>query len=65
MEVIALCFLCMAVGVLIGFEWGCAWERKRDAAPIPMVPSDFDRTNYINQKPEPIKTNGTTLYRLH
>ena len=65
MEIIALCFLCLAFGLTIGFEWGCHWERKRDAAPVPMIPSDFDRTNYINQRPEPIRVYGTNLYRLH
>lgn len=46
MEVIALCFLCIAVGVLIGYEWACIRERKRDVAPVP----DFDKTNPINAR---------------
>lgn len=65
MEVAALCLLCVAIGLTIGFEWGCHWERKHDAAPVPMISSDFDRTNYINQRPEPVRAYGKDIYRLH
>lgn len=65
MEYIALCFLCVAAGAVIGFEWGCKWERKHDAAPIPMVSSDYDKTNWINQKHEPVTVYGKTFYRMN
>lgn len=47
MEIAALCMVCLAIGLVIGYEWGERKGRKR-AAPAPALP-DYDVDNPINQ----------------
>lgn len=74
MEVIALCGVCLACGLVVGFEWGCKWKEKNNAAPIQITCTD-EIVDPIDESPllykpikgewEPIEVNGKTLYRLH
>ena len=63
MELIALCVLCTAVGLLVGYEWASIRERRTDA-PVPETP-DYDPNNPINGRWEPVDVGGSTLYRLN
>ena len=56
----ALCFLCLVLGLLAGYELRGLRTRKQDA-PLP----DFDPTNPINGRWEPVDVGGATLYRLN
>lgn len=48
MEIVALCALCLAAGLVVGYEWA-EWRGRRADAPAP-VQMDFDRANPINAK---------------
>ena len=64
MELIALCVLCTAVGLLVGYEWASIRERRTDA-PVPETP-DYDVNNPINGRHwEQVEMCGATMYRLN
>ena len=48
MEVVAISGVCLALGIVIGYEWG----EKRAKKPEAYVP-DYDYYNPINQRQEP------------
>ena len=49
MEIAAISFLCLALGLVIGYEWG--ERRKKKSEPEVYVP-DYDYYNPINQRQE-------------
>jgi hypothetical protein len=61
MEIAALCFVSLAAGLVIGYEWADHRRRKADMAPLP----DFDPQNPINQRFEPVEICGRTMYRMN
>ena len=56
----ALCFLCLVLGLMAGYELRGLRTRKQDA-PLP----DFDPTNPINAQHEPVEICGRTFYRMN
>lgn len=73
MELIALCVLCSALGLVIGYEWGDKSKARpikgEGEAPKPSIDFDFDTTNPINGRfvrvvPQKDMVE-TKLYRLH
>lgn len=48
MAVAALSAVCLALGLVIGYEWGKHGAKNRDA-PMPVMP-DYDVDNPINAK---------------
>lgn len=46
MEVAALSAVCLALGLVIGYEWGKHGTKNHDA-PVPVMP-DYDVNNPIN-----------------
>ena len=49
MEIAAISFLCLALGLVIGYEWG--ERRKKKSEPEAYVP-EYDYYNPINQRQE-------------
>lgn len=46
LETGALCGVCIAIGLVIGYEWG-EHKSKRREAPAPIIP-DYDPNNPMN-----------------
>lgn len=47
MEYAAMSFVCLALGLVIGFEWG---QRKRESRTMDAPLPDYDPNNWINTK---------------
>lgn len=72
MEMIALCFLCAMLGLVIGYEWGDRSKAKpvrgEGEAPAPSIDMGFDPYNRINGRFVLVKPAGdveNTLTRIH
>lgn len=72
MELIALCFLCAVLGLVIGYEWGDKSKAKpirgEGEAPAPALNMGFDENNPINGRFVRVMPAGetpNTLTRLH
>lgn len=48
MEIAAISFVCLALGLLVGYEWGEKRGKRMRAAAVSMLP-DYDVDNPINQ----------------
>lgn len=42
----ALCFLCLVLGLVIGYEWA-DWRDRKKQAPVPVIP-EYDINNPMN-----------------
>ena len=60
-DVIALCALCLLIGLLGG--WLLATRTRKDRAPAPALP-DYDPANPMNagREPETVQAGGATWY---
>lgn len=48
MEIAAISFVCLALGLLVGYEWGEKRGKRMRAAAVSALP-DYDMDNSINQ----------------